>query len=81
MASSHPNIYIAKEKPSYYTGHGIVLAYMFLFQFCGTVFMHVMLTRENRLRRQGKRDHWIQGKTEEEIEEMGDLRPDFFYTT
>ena len=75
------NIYIAKEKPRYYTGHGIVLAYMFFFLFGGSVFMHVMLKRENKLRKEGKRDHWIQGKTEDEIVEMGDVRPNFYYTT
>lgn len=75
------NIYIAKDKPRYQTGHGIVLAYMFLFLFGGTVFMHVMLKRENRLRKEGKRDYLIQGKSEDEIEELGDVRPDFIYVT
>ncbi|KAJ4364615.1 hypothetical protein N0V83_009211 [Neocucurbitaria cava] len=75
------NIYIAKEKPRYYTGHAIVLAYMFLFLFGGTVFMHFMLKRENKLRKAGARDHWLQGKSEDEIEEMGDVRPNFYYTT
>lgn len=75
------NIYSQKEKPRYWTGHGIVLAYQFLFLFGGTVFMHFMLKRENRLRKEGKRDHWMHNKTVEEIELMGDERPDFFYTT
>jgi len=75
------NIYDPKEKPHYRTGHGIVLAYMFLFLFGGTLFMHIALKRENKLRKAGKRDHWVQGKTEEEIEDMGDVRPDFYYTT
>lgn len=75
------NIYDPKEKPHYRTGHGIVLAYMALFLFGGTLFMHVALKRENRLRKEGKRDHWVQGKTEEEIEDLGDVRPDFYYTT
>ncbi|OSS52331.1 hypothetical protein B5807_02588 [Epicoccum nigrum] len=75
------NIYSAKEKPRYWTGHGVVLAYQFLFLFGGTVFMHFMLKRENRLRKEGKRDHWMHNKTEEELEIMGDERPDFFYTT
>jgi hypothetical protein len=75
------NIYMPHEKPHYRTGHGIVLAYMFLFLFGGTLFMHIALKRENKLRKEGKRDIWVQGKTEEEIEEMGDVRPNFFYTT
>jgi hypothetical protein len=75
------NIYNKWEAPHYRTGHGIVLAYMFLFLFGGTLFMHVMLKRENKLRKEGKRDHWVQGKTEDEIDDMGDVRPDFYYTT
>jgi hypothetical protein len=76
------NIYMAKEKAKYYpTGHGIVLAYMFLFLFGGSIFMHVMLKRENKLRKAGARDELLTGKTEEEIEVLGDKRPDFYYTT
>jgi hypothetical protein len=75
------NIYMNSEKPHYRTGHGIVLAYMVLFLFGGTCFMHFMLKRENNLRKSGRRDDLLQGKTESEIEIMGDKRPDFIYTT
>lgn len=75
------NIYNPKEKPHYRTGHGIVLAYQFLFLFGGSVAQHFMLKRENKLRKEGKRDYLIQGKTEAEIELLGDIRPDFIYTT
>ena len=74
------NIYILKESPHFYTGHGIVLAYMTLFLLGGSIFMHFMLRRENRLRREGKRDHLLQGKSKVEREIAGDLRPDFYYT-
>jgi sugar phosphate permease len=76
------NIYLPREKTTgYKTGHGIVLAYMFLFLFGGTIFMHVMLKRENKLRKAGARDDLLHGKTEEEIEVLGDVRPDFIYVT
>ncbi|EUC30205.1 hypothetical protein COCVIDRAFT_36449 [Bipolaris victoriae FI3] len=75
------NIYDPKEKPHYRTGHGIVLGYMALFLFGGTVFMHFALKRENSLRLAGKRDHWVEGKSEQEIADLGDMRPDFIYTT
>jgi sugar phosphate permease len=75
------NIYDQKQKPRYWTGHGVVLAYMFFFLFGGTVYMHVMLKRENSLRKAGKRDDLLNGKTESEIEVLGDMRPDFFYAT
>jgi hypothetical protein len=54
---------------------------MFLFLFGGTIFMHVMLKRENKLRKAGARDDLLHGKTEEEIEVLGDVRPDFIYVT
>jgi hypothetical protein len=75
------NIYIKKQGPRYFAGHAIVLAYMLLFLFGGTVFMHVMLKRENKLRKSGARDELLTGKTESEIEVLGDKRPDFIYTT
>ncbi|KAF2870908.1 major facilitator superfamily domain-containing protein [Massariosphaeria phaeospora] len=74
------NIYMKQEKPKYTTGHAVVLAYMALFLFGGSVFMHLMLRRENKLRRAGKRDHWLEGKSAEDIRYMGDQRPDFIYT-
>jgi hypothetical protein len=74
------NIYNPKEKPHYRTGHGTVLAYMFFCLFGGSVLMHVLLRRENALRKAGKRDHWLEGKDAEEIRMMGDVRPDFIYT-
>jgi hypothetical protein len=74
------NIYMRQENPHYRTGHGTVLAYMAVCLLGGSIFMHVMLRRENALRKAGKRDHWLEGKTEEEIRMMGDVRPDFIYT-
>ncbi|KAF2462865.1 MFS general substrate transporter [Lindgomyces ingoldianus] len=74
------NIYMPKEKPKYTTGHATVLAYMIACLLGGSIFMHLMLRRENKLRKSGKRDHWLEGKTEEEIRMMGDVRPDFIYT-
>jgi hypothetical protein len=74
------NIYMKTDSPYYRIGHGIVLAYMAVGLLGGTIFMHVMLRRENRLRKAGKRDHWLEGKTAEEIRMMGDVRPDFIYT-
>lgn len=75
------NIYMSQDKPRYLTGHAIVFAYMFVCLFGGSVVMHFMLRRENRLRKSGKRDVWIEGKTEQEIRDLGDVRPDFIYTT
>ncbi|RKU45327.1 hypothetical protein DL546_007552 [Coniochaeta pulveracea] len=69
------------QAPRYYVGHGVILGYMALFLFGGSVFMTLMLRRENAKRRRGERDHWAVGKTDKEVEALGDKRPDFFYTT
>ncbi|KAM0701268.1 hypothetical protein Q7P35_011629 [Cladosporium inversicolor] len=74
------NIYRAADKPLYRLGHGVVLAYLTLFLLGGSVVTHIMLRNENRKRRAGKRDATIEGKSEEEIDLMGDKRPDFIYT-
>ena len=74
------NIYRAKDKPRYKPGHAVVLAYEALFLLGGSVLQHVLLRRENAKRRNGERDHWVEGKTDAEIEKLGDKRPDFLYT-
>jgi hypothetical protein len=66
--------------PRFNEGHGTILAYMFGGVFCGSLLMYVMLARENKKRLAGERDHAVEGKSAEEIHEMGDKRPDFLYT-
>ena len=73
-------IYRNRDKPKYYPGHGVVLGYMTVFLLGGSIATELMLMRENRLRRQGKRDYRVEGKTGDEIAAMGDQRPDFIYT-
>ncbi|MCJ1309948.1 hypothetical protein MMC25_003609 [Agyrium rufum] len=74
------NIYQAKDKPRYQTGHAIVLAYMVLFLLGGSIVTHLYLRAENAKRRAGKRDGWVVGKSASEVELLGDKRPDFMYT-
>jgi len=74
------NIYRTKDKPRYFLGHGVVLAYLALWLLGGSVATRILLARENKKRMQGHRDAWIQGKNEQEVEDMGDQRPDFLYT-
>jgi hypothetical protein len=74
------NIYRAEDKPRFRPGHAVVLAYETVFLLGGSVVQHLLLRRENAKRRNGERDYWIQGKTEDEIERLGDKRPDFMYT-
>ncbi|KAJ5820462.1 hypothetical protein N7474_006053 [Penicillium riverlandense] len=74
------NIYRDKDAPNYYPGHGTVLSYLVLFLFGGSVLQYILLQRENRKRRNGERDHWVEGLDRSQIELLGDKRPDFIYT-
>ncbi|KAH6854079.1 major facilitator superfamily domain-containing protein [Chaetomium sp. MPI-CAGE-AT-0009] len=72
------NVYF--NGPRYPEGHGVMIGYLAVFLFGGSVLMSVLLRRENAKRRSGERDHWVQGLSEKEIEKLGDQRPDFIYT-
>ncbi|KAH7391855.1 major facilitator superfamily domain-containing protein [Pyrenochaeta sp. MPI-SDFR-AT-0127] len=74
------NIYRSKDKPRFFLGHGVVLVYLTAFLFGGSIVTRMLLAWENKKRRAGARDVWVEGKSEEEVQELGDKRPDFFYT-
>ena len=74
------NIYRAADKPRYLPGHGVVLGYLSVFLVGGSLVTHLLLRAENTKRRNGQRDIWIQGKSQQEIAKLGDQRPDFIYT-
>lgn len=74
------NIYRTVDAPRFQPGHGTVTAYLIVFLFGGSILQHVLLRQENAKRRAGKRDGWIEGKNEKEIDTLGDKRPDFMYT-
>lgn len=71
------NIY--RHAPRYLEGHGIVLAYLVIFLFGGSVLMRAMLQAENK-KREDQRDHMVQGKDYDELAVVGDQRPGFYYT-
>lgn len=73
------NIYRQEDRPRFFVGHGVVLAYLVLFLLGGSVATHFALRSENAKRRRGERDAWIEGKSEKEVELLGDRRPDFLY--
>ncbi len=75
------NIYRTdKDAPRFVPGHSVVLGYMVICLFGGSLALHLLLKRENKLRAAGKRDHWVEGLSQEKIMECGDRRPDFVYT-
>ena len=71
---SPTNVSGQRDKPAYRIGHGVVLAYLSLFLFCGSGLQWWYLARENRKRRRGDVDHWVEGKSKEEILKLGDRR-------
>ncbi|KAL2021367.1 hypothetical protein VTK56DRAFT_7232 [Thermocarpiscus australiensis] len=72
------NIYF--NSPRFPEGHGVIIGYLAVFLFGGSVLMSILLRRENAKRRRGERDGWTNGLSEKEIEMLGDRRPDFMYT-
>jgi MFS family permease len=74
------NIYRGQDKPRYFLGHGVVLAYLTIFLFGGSIATRFLLQWENRKRVKGERDGWAEGKSRQEVEMLGDRRPDFLYT-
>lgn len=57
-------------------GNGLNLAVVVTSQILAVVLMWYN-RRENRLREQGGRDYVLEGKTQEEIDELGNEHPDF----
>ncbi|KAN0105817.1 MFS nicotinic acid transporter-like protein [Hyaloscypha variabilis] len=72
------NIYF--KAPRFKVGHGVVMAYMLVALLGGSIVFHFLLMRENKARREGKRDHLVEGLSGKEAEKLGDKRPDFIYT-
>lgn len=55
-------------------GHAVVMAYLILFLLGGSALQFVLLRVENSKRRAGKRNVWVDGKSETEVEALGDKR-------
>ncbi|KAK7218401.1 hypothetical protein V2G26_006404 [Clonostachys chloroleuca] len=72
------NIYF--NAPRFFEGHAVIIAYLFICIFGGSILMTALLSLENRRRRKGLRGEWVKGKSAREIEALGDNRPDFLYT-
>lgn len=67
------NIYF--QSPRFTVGHAVVLAYMVVCLFGGSILMTVLLRKENAAKLAGKRNHLVQGMSKQEAESLGDKRP------
>ncbi|RKF53989.1 putative transporter [Golovinomyces cichoracearum] len=72
------NIY--SEKSGYIVGHATIIGFLSVFLLGGSLLMRYLLQRENRIRKKGGRDYWLADLDDSALEDMGDARPDFFYT-
>lgn len=72
--------YVPEDRPRYNTGNTINLCGQIATFFCA-VFGILYCIRENRLRAAGKRDHRLEGLTEQEQEDLGYRHPRFHYWT
>jgi MFS family permease len=74
-----PFLFSNADKPTYRPGYGASIG-MLVLAVCihATVYLH--FKRLNKRKLQGKEDWRIEGKTEEEIMEMGEHNPRYMYT-
>ncbi|KAG6355183.1 hypothetical protein INS49_004264 [Diaporthe citri] len=70
--------YVPSDGPAYRTGHTINLVGQVVVLFL-SLFGIAYCAYENKLRAAGKRDHRLEGRTEEEINQLGYRHPEFRY--
>lgn len=71
-----PFLFSADQAPTYRPGYGASIG-MLLFSLTLNVALHLHFRRQNKLRDLGKQDHLLEGKTQLEIEAMGERSPRF----
>ncbi|KAK4152566.1 hypothetical protein C8A00DRAFT_44377 [Chaetomidium leptoderma] len=72
--------YIPADAPRYHTGHSINLGGQ-LAVVCLSIFGIFYCMYENKARAAGKRDHRLEGLTDEEMEQLGSKHPQYRYWT
>lgn len=70
--------YVPSDGPAYRTGHTINLVGQIVV-VCLSLFGIFYCIWENKLRAAGKRDYRLEGRTEEEISQLGYRHPEFRY--
>ncbi|KAL0938280.1 major facilitator superfamily transporter [Colletotrichum truncatum] len=68
--------FLFADSNSFATGYAASMG-MLVFSFALNVILHMHFRRQNKLRDEGKQDYLMEGKTEEEIEAMGEKSPRF----
>ena len=74
-----PFIYRTTDKPRYITGHAVTLAVVAMAVIIYAIMWFYFLGI-NKKRAAGKEEWKTEGKSEEEVKELGDASPHFVYT-
>ena len=70
-------IYRQKDFPHYVFGHSISMGFLIASAFI-SIIQYFVFKNLNKKKRENPQS-FLQGKTDEEIKNMGDLHPDFIY--
>jgi hypothetical protein len=71
-------VYRQNDYPNYFFGHSIAFASLSFATFLTTV--QYFAFKNLNLKKKENPQSFLEGKTEEEIKNMGDLHPDFIYS-
>ncbi|OAL02095.1 MFS general substrate transporter [Phaeosphaeriaceae sp. SRC1lsM3a] len=74
-----PFLYSTNTRPTYYPGYGATIGMLALGIALYTA-LHFYFRMQNKKKREGKFDYLMEGKTEEEVAEMGENNPHYMYT-
>ena len=73
-----PHIYRPKDAPHYLFGHLMAIGFVFL-TISSSVIQYVCLKRINQQKKENPQS-FLEGKNDEEIADLGDKHPEFFYS-
>jgi MFS family permease len=79
VSANRLQIYPTAERPRFIKGHAITMALVGFAIICYSV-LWFSLSRINTRREKGEEDYLMEGKSDEEVAEMGDESPRFRYT-
>jgi hypothetical protein len=71
-------IYREKDFPHYFFAHSISFGFL-IFATCITIIQYFTFKTLNKRKKENPQS-FLEGKTEEEIKNLGDLHPDFIYS-
>ncbi|KFA51923.1 hypothetical protein S40293_07045 [Stachybotrys chartarum IBT 40293] len=74
-----PFLFSNDDSPTYRPGYGATIG-MLLLAVCIHTTLYLYFKRQNKRKLSGQEDWRIEGKTEEEIAEMGEFNPRYLYT-